>query len=71
MRAISLQDKQFKFATEHKVYCKNPKCSGHGVVFRTKDQDKKLCPNCNEWVFRNKKAELKYRLLERGVKIDN
>jgi hypothetical protein len=68
---MSLQDKQFQFATEHKVYCKNPKCSGHGVVFRTKDQAMKLCPNCNEWVFRDKKAELKYRLSERGVKIDN
>ena len=71
METITIQDKLFKFATDHKVYCKNPKCSGHGVVFRTKDQVMKLCPTCNEWIFRDKKTELKYRLSERGVKIDN
>ena len=60
-----------RYDSDHKVYCKNLKCSGHGVVFRAKDQDKKLCPNGNEWIFRNEKARLKYEIKKRGVKIEN
>lgn len=71
MKIMSTQDKQMQFATEHKVYCKNPKCSGHGVVFRDKSQDRKLCVNCGYWIYRDDKTRLKYEMLERGVKIDN
>lgn len=71
MRPMSIQDRQYRFATEHKVYCKNPKCSGHGVVFRNVKQERKLCPNCNCWVYKDDKTKLKYEMLERGIKIDS
>ena len=71
MKPISVQDKQFQFATDHKVYCTNPKCSGHGVVFRTKEQERKLCVNCGHWIYKDEKTKLKYEIMERGVKIDN
>ena len=64
MRRINFEKtkegKLMRFDSANKVYCKNPKCSGHGVVFRNKDQDRKLCPNCNEWIFRDEKARLLY-----------
>ena len=71
MKRMSLQDKQMQFATEHKVYCKNKKCSGHGVVFKDPNLDFKICVNCGNRVYRDEKTKLKYEMLERGVKIDN
>ena len=59
----------YEFETNHKVYCKNPKCSGHGVIFYDKKKDRLLCPNCNEWIYRDLQTKLKYELREKGVKI--
>ena len=67
MKAISTQDKQFKFATEHKIYCTNPKCNGHGVVFYDKNTERKLCVNCGKWIYRDEKTQLKYEMKERGI----
>jgi len=67
MRKKSIQDKQYSFDSEHKVYCTNPKCSGHGVVFYRKDIDRLLCPNCNEWIYRDPQTRLKYEMKERGI----
>ncbi len=71
MEKLTIADKLFEFSTNNKVYCKNKKCSGHGVVFRNKNQDRILCPNCNEWIYRDEKTKLKYEMMKRGVSIDN
>lgn len=60
-------EKIMNFAIEHKVYCKNPKCSGHGVVFYRKETNRLLCPNCHQWIYRDEKTRLKYEMKERGI----
>ena len=67
MKIKSVQDKQFNFDSEHKVYCTNKKCSGHGVVFYNKKTDRLLCPNCNEYIYRDPQTKLKYEMRERGI----
>lgn len=59
--------KKAKFETEHKVYCENPKCKGHGVVFYDPNVDRILCNNCHEYICRDKKTKLKYEMKERGI----
>jgi len=67
------EGKMMNYDTENKVYCKNLKCIKHGtgVVFYKKETDRILCPNCNEWIYKDPQTELKYKMKERGVKIDN
>ena len=66
-----LDGKMLKFKTDHKVYCKNSNCNGgHGVVFVNKKIDRKLCPNCGHWIYRDPQTELKYKMKERGVCIN-
>lgn len=67
----TIEGKMMKYATENKVYCTNSKCSGHGVVFYSSKTDRLLCPNCNEWIYRDAKTKLKYEMMERGIKVDN
>lgn len=62
--------KLYQFDTDHKVYCANPKCNGFGVIFRSKDIDRKLCINCGHWIYRDEKTKLKYEMKERGVKVE-
>lgn len=67
------EGKMMNYDTENKVYCKNQKCKRHGVgvVFYKKETDRILCPNCNEWIYRDPQTKLKYKMKERGVKIDS
>ena len=62
--------KLYQFDTDHKVYCANPKCNGFGVIFKHKDIDRLLCPNCKHWIYRDEKTKLKYEMKERGVKVE-
>lgn len=63
------EGKMMKFITDNKVYCENSKCKKHGVgvVFYKKETDRILCPNCNEWIYKNPQIELKYKMKEKGV----
>jgi hypothetical protein len=72
MKKFKKEDKLMSFDTENKVYCKNLKCKRHGVgvVFYKKETDRILCPNCNEWIYKDPQTKLKYEMKERGVKID-
>lgn len=66
----TLQEKLMRYDTENKVYCTN--CDhGCGVVFRTKDVDRKICRNCGHWIYRNNMTRLRYEMKERGVRIEN
>ena len=68
----TLQGKMMRYDTENKVYCQNQKCKKHGVgvVFYKKETDRILCPNCNEWIYKDQQTKLKYEMKERGVKVD-
>lgn len=56
---------------DNKVYCNRPSCHGKfGVIFKHKDIDRLLCPNCKHWVYRDEKTRLKYEMKERGVNIE-
>ena len=46
--------------TNHRYYCK----CGHTVIIRP-NVDKILCHWCNNWVFKDKQEEFKYRLKEK------
>ena len=61
--------KKYTFETEHKVYCT---CDDghHGVVFYSPRVDKIICRNCGHWIYKDKKTELKYKMREKGVKIN-
>lgn len=49
-------------ATEHRVQCK---CGSSRVFAEGKfDTDKLICHNCGRYIFKNKKAEFKYRMKE-------
>lgn len=45
---------------EHTIKCK----CGHSVIV-VPTLPKKMCTWCGNWVFRNKKEEFKYRLMEK------
>lgn len=53
-------DKIEKEQTQHKYYCK----CGHSVIIRPME-NKVLCHWCNNWVFKDKQEEFKYRLKEK------
>lgn len=61
--------KKEEFESNHKVYCK---CNhGTGVVFYNNDGvDRLICRNCGNFIYRDKKTELKYKLKEKGIKIN-
>lgn len=61
-------EKLHEYDISNKVYCKHCN-SGCGVIFKHKDCDRLLCPNCKRWVYRDKKTQLRYEMKERGVKI--
>lgn len=67
----TIEGKMMKYATENKVYCTNSKCSGHGVVFYSSKTDRLLCPNCNEWIYKDPQTELKYKMKEKGVNVND
>lgn len=63
-------DKLMQYETNNKVYCTN--CNqGYGAVFKNTKTDRKLCRNCGHWIFRDKKTEIKYRMKERGINIED
>lgn len=64
---ISNFDKLFNYDTDHKVYCPNPYCNGHGVTFKRVDNDRLICRNCGHWIYRDEKTKLKYEMKERGI----
>ena len=56
------------FDSTHNVYCK---CNhGTGVVFYNNDGvDRLICKNCGNYIYKDKKTEMKYKLKEKGIKI--
>lgn len=62
-------NKLLNFDSEHKVYCDNPMCSGHGVVFYNSKTERILCPNCQHWIYKDEKTKLKYKMKERGINV--
>lgn len=46
-------------ATNHKVKCK----CGHSVVVTNK-YDRVICSWCGNWVYKDKKAEFKYKMMK-------
>lgn len=70
-KPMTKEDKMMQYDTDHKVYCTNPYCNGHGIAFKRAGNDRLICNNCGHYIYKDKKTELKYKLLERGVKIDN
>lgn len=71
MKTITLQDKLMNYDTEHKVYCPNPYCNGHGIAFKRADKDRLICRNCGHYIYKDEKTRLKYEMMERGVKVEN
>ena len=63
MGLFDYEVKRSKDIEPYKVYCK--KC-GHSMVICK--QEKALCEWCGHWVFKNEKAEFKYRMKERLLK---
>lgn len=59
-------EKLSSIATQHKVYCKNKKCKGHGIFFIT-GKDRLICKNCGNYVYKDKKTELFYKMKENGI----
>lgn len=53
-----------KFDSMNKVYCK---CGLYGVVFYNTGRDRLICKNCGIFIYKDKKTELKYKMLEKGV----
>ena len=45
-----------------------PYCQCTVAFFKFKNEDKKLCKNCNRYVFKNDKTEFEYRLKEKILK---
>lgn len=60
----SVEDKLYNYDSDHKVYCK---CGKAGVVFKHKDTDRLICKNCRNYIYRDKKTELKYKMIEKGI----
>lgn len=58
--------KLMNYESDHKVYCEHCN-SGYGVVFKHKDEDRKLCKVCGYWIYRDPKTKLKYEMKERGI----
>ena len=64
-------EKLHEYDISNKVYCTNPKCGQRfGVIFKHKNTDRLLCPNCKHWIYRDNKTRLKYEMKERGVKVE-
>lgn len=53
-------EKIMKERAKHRYYCK----CGHSVTIKP-SEIKVLCHWCNNWVFKNKQDEFKYRLKEK------
>ena len=67
---MNQDQKVAKVLTESKVYCEH--CGdGHGVSFGFSHRDRMLCPNCKHWIYKDKKAEMKYKMKEKGVNIND
>lgn len=61
------EDKLYCFDSDNKVYCK---CGQYGVVFYNTGRDKLICKNCGNYIYKDKKTELKYMMKEKGVCIN-
>lgn len=61
-----LTDKEYqKLSDEYKkVKYRCPRCKDHFVIM-PEWVDKQLCDNCNQYVFKDKKAEFEYRIKEK------
>lgn len=60
----TIVDKLYSYDSEHKIYCS---CGQYGVVFYSKGKDRLICKNCGKYIYKDKKTELKYKMLEKGV----
>lgn len=52
------------YDSHNKVYCE---CGQYGVVFYNTGRDRLICKNCGKFIYKDGKAKLKYKLLEKGV----
>ena len=57
-----LTDAMYDFLTTNQSTCK----CGHRILV---GQDRLICKYCGNYVYKNKKIELKYKLLEKGIKV--
>lgn len=66
---LKIEDRLFEYDSEHKIYCTNPYCNGHGIAFKRGDKDRLICVNCGHWIYKDEKTKLKYEMKERGINV--
>lgn len=59
MKGFMYDKKLYESASRGRIYCQN---CGHSLIIGK--QDKVICDWCGHYVFKDKKAEFKYRLKE-------
>ena len=66
-KCFTKEDKLMSYDTDHKIYCPNPYCNGHGITFKRAGKDRLICVNCGHWIYKDEKTRLKYEMMERGI----
>lgn len=66
-KSRQIAEKLYSFDSDNKVYCK---CKQYGVVFYNTGRDRLICKNCGNYIYKDKKTELKYMMKEKGVDIN-
>lgn len=62
------EDTLWNIKKRYMVKC--PRCGYSVVFFEFENRDKKICEICNNWIFKDKKTEFKYRTLEKMKRLE-
>ena len=62
--------KDSKIFTEQSKFKKNCEFCGHTLSFYAFEKDRKCCSHCGRFNYKNDFIKLKYKLREKGIKIE-